>query len=119
MPKLAGIPILLEVKTQTGEADIFGMPIYSTAWETVENVLVGQPDADEVTQTLSLTGKRVVYKLAIPKGDAHNWNDVRVILPPPYSFAGTYLTVGFPISGIDELIPLSWNQKILLERYGA
>lgn len=119
MPKLSGVTVIVEVKTPTGETDSFGKPTFSTSWEQVPNVLVGQPDTDEVTQTLSLTGRRVVYKLAIPKGDSHSWEDVRVMLPQPYSFAGTYMTVGFPVSGIDELVPLSWNQKVLLERYGA
>lgn len=117
MPKLKGVSIIIEVKTQTG-TDPFGKPIFSTTWDTVDNVLVGQPDPEEVKQTLDIQGKKVIYKLAIPKGDAHDWENVRVMLPQPYSFAGTYMTVGFPISGIDELIPLSWNQKVLLERYG-
>lgn len=119
MPKLKGIDVLIEVKTPTGQTDGFGQATYTLAWETVSNVLVGQPDSEEVQDTLSLTGKRVVYKLGIPKGDTHDWVNVRVMLPQPYSFAGTYMTVEFPVSGIDELVPLSWNQKVLLERYGV
>lgn len=117
MPKLKGISITIEVKTQTG-TDPLGAPVFSSRWETVENVLVGQPDPEEVKQALDIQGKKVIYKLAIPKGDEHDWENTRVMLPEPYSFAGTYMTVGFPISGIDELVPLSWNQKVLLERYG-
>lgn len=102
-------------RTQTG-TDAFNRPVYKEVPEEVENVLVGQPTSDEITNTLNLTGKRVAYVMGIPKGDAHNWVDAAVILPEP--FAGTYRTIGFPLAGIEANIPLSWNKKVQVERYG-
>lgn len=112
---IRGISVQLLKKTQQG-LDPFGAPIYVETTETVDNVLVGQPTTDDVTQALSLYGRKVVYWLAIPKGDAHDWDDVRVILPEP--FPGTYRTVGLPVAGVEaNMPPLPWNKKVMVERY--
>ena len=110
-----GITITLIEKTQTG-TDALNHPIYSEPEVEIDNVLVGQPTADEIAETMSLYGKKVEYTLAIPKGDTHKWEDTFVILPDP--FAGKYKTIGYPTAGIDALIPLSWNKKVKVERYG-
>lgn len=64
---LKGIDITLYEKTQTGtdEADA---PVYAETPVTVHNVLVGEPSAEEITTELQLTGRRLAYTLAIPKG---------------------------------------------------
>lgn len=111
---IVGIPITLIVKTQIGVDDT-NRPIFSETEETIENVLVGQPSTDDVTSEVNLSGKRIAYTLAIPKGDTHTWTDTDVILPEP--FAGRYRTIGAPIAGIEENTPLSWNKKVRLERY--
>lgn len=66
---LKGIDITLYEKTQSGtdEADA---PVYTETPVTVHNVLVGEPSAEEITTELQLTGRRLAYTLAIPKGDA-------------------------------------------------
>jgi hypothetical protein len=110
-----GITITLIEKTQTG-IDALNHPTYSEAEVSVDNVLVGEPTADEIANTMSLYGKKAEYTLAIPKGDTHKWEDTFVILPDP--FAGKYKTIGHPTAGIDALIPLSWNKKVKVERYG-
>lgn len=110
-----GITITLIEKTQTG-TDALNHPIYNEAEVKIDNVLVGQPSQDDIANTMSLYGKKVEYTLAIPKGDTHKWEDTFVILPDP--FAGKYKTIGYPTAGIDELIPLSWNKKVKVERYG-
>ena len=110
-----GIPISLVSKTQSG-TDPFNRPVYTETVETVENVLVGQPTAEEAIETLNLTGRKVTYVLGIPKGDTHTWEGQDVILPAP--FAGRYRVIGIPVSGIDDMIPLSWNTKVQVERYG-
>lgn len=110
-----GITITLIEKTQTG-TDALNHPIYSETEVKIDNVLVGQPTADEIAETMSLYGKKVEYTLAIPKGDTHKWEDTFVILPDP--FGGKYKTIGYPTAGIDALIPLSWNKKVKVERYG-
>lgn len=111
---IKGTTILVKVKRQTG-TDGFGAPIWEETMEKVDNVLVGNPATDEVTDTLNLHGKNLEYVLAIPKGDEHIWTDTEVILPEPFS--GTYRTIGIPTAGIEENIPLSWNKKVRLARY--
>lgn len=112
---IKGVTIQLVVKTQTG-TDALNRPIYETDVVDVDNVLVGEPTQDEIANTLSLYGKQAKYTLAIPKGDQHKWEDTEVILPSP--FAGRYKTIGFPTAGIEANIPLLWNQKVVVERYG-
>lgn len=112
---IQGVEIRILERTQTG-TDGFNRPVYSETEETVANVLVGEPSSNEITDTLNLTGKRVAYVLGIPKGDMHDWANKRVVLPEP--FAGTYRTIGFPIAGIEANIPLAWNKKVMVERYG-
>lgn len=108
---IRGIPVKLSVKAQTG-VDDFKRPIYETSQEVVENVLVGEPSAEDVVNEINLSGKRIAYVLAIPKGDTHIWENTEV------EFWGmTFKTVGIPTQGIDDNIPLKWNKKVKVERY--
>lgn len=108
---IKGIPVKLSVRTQTG-IDDFNRPIYETSQEVVENVLVGEPSAEDVVNEINLSGKRIAYVLAIPKGDTHIWENTEV------EFWGmTFKTVGIPTQGIDDNIPLEWNKKVKVERY--
>lgn len=108
---LKGITIKLYEQQQTG-TDSFNRPIYEETPVDVENVLVGQPDESEVLDTLNLTGRKVVYVLGIPKGDTHDWEDKKV------EFWGmAFKTIGMPVQGIDDLVPLSWNKKVKVERH--
>ena len=54
-----------------------------------------------------------MYTLAIPKSDAHDWNDCTVKF-----FNRTWKSFGYPIEGIDELVPGDWNKKVMVELYG-
>lgn len=108
---IKGIPVKLSVRTQKG-IDGFKRPIYETSQEVVENVLVGEPSAEDVVNEINLSGKRIAYVLAIPKGDTHIWENTEV------EFWGmTFKTVGIPTQGIDDNIPLKWNKKVKVERY--
>lgn len=108
---IKGIPVKLSVRTQTG-IDDFNRPTYEVSQEVVENVLVGEPSAEDVVNELNLSGKRIAYTLAIPKGDTHVWEDTEV------EFWGMkFKTVGIPTQGIDDNIPLQWNKKVKVERY--
>lgn len=109
---MRGITITLYGKTQTGTDD-FGAPIYSETAIEVENVLIGEPSADQITEELNLHGKRLAYVLAIPKGDTNTWTDRKVSF-----FGETFKTYGEPTQGIEHLIPLAWNKKVKVERYG-
>ncbi len=109
--RLRGVSITLYEKTQTG-TDAFNRPIYTETAVRIENVLIGEPSTQDITDTLNLTGKKLAYTLAIPKGDTHDWTDRDV------GFWGErFRTIGKPTEGIEELIPLDWNQKVKVERY--
>lgn len=55
----------------------------------------------------------MIYTLAIPKGDTHEWTDCEVEF-----FGRRWRSVGFPQKGIEDLVPLDWNQKVTVETYG-
>lgn len=115
MVTLHGVTVQLIQKAETGETDGFGHPVCSETTVRVANVLVAPVSGQEIPENLSLEGRKVVYQLGVPKGDNHNWEDTKVILPAPFS--GTYRTVGMSAVGIEDMIPLSWNRKVLVERY--
>lgn len=112
---IKGVSITLKAKMKTGTDD-FNRPIYSTTDVTVDDVLVGNPTADEINDAFTLFGKKAVYTLCIPKGDTHIWEDTEVVLPAPW--AGTYHTIGYPMAYVPENIPsgIRWNKQIKLER---
>lgn len=99
-------------KSQIG-SDEFEHPIYQETPVIVENVLVAPVSTTEILNTLNLTGKKAVYNIAIPKGDNHTWQDCRVDF-----FGMSWQVIGFPQQGIEENIPLDWNQKWLVALYG-
>ena len=108
---MRGVTITLYNKVQTG-VDAFNRPVYEDVATTVDNVLIGEPTTEDVINELNLTGKHLAYTLAIPKGDAHEWNDRKVEF-----FGKVFRTYGEPTQGIEHLIPLSWNKKVKVERY--
>ena len=71
MGRLRGITVTLYEKTQTG-TDAFNRPVYTETAVSVDNVLVSPTSTSETLDTVNLTGKKAVYTLAIPKGDAHD-----------------------------------------------
>lgn len=111
MAVLKGITVTLINKQQIG-TDPFDKPIYDDVPIEVDNVLVSPTSTDDMVNQLDLTGKKAVYTLAIPKGDNHNWEDAEV-----YFFDKRWRTFGFVTQGIDHLIPLDWNKKVMVERY--
>ena len=110
---MKGKTVTLEKRTQTG-TDPFGQPVYTTTTIDVEDVLIGEPSTVDITNNIAMYGKKIVYTLGIPKGDTNDWEDTYVTLPDP--MGGKFHTVGFPIAGIEENIPLRWNKKVHLER---
>lgn len=111
MVKIKGITVVLVDKIKTGN-DPFGNAIYEDSDIDIENVLVSPTSTDDIVNQLNLTGKKAVYTLAIPKGDQHEWEDKEVKF-----FGKRWRTFGFPTEGIEELIPLDWNKKVMVERY--
>ena len=111
MAKIKGIPIILIDKIKTG-SDPFGNPLYKDTEIEVENVLISPTSSDDVVNQQSLTGRKAVYTLAIPKGDTHDWENKEVRF-----FGKHWKTFGIPLEGIEHLIPLDWNKKVMVERY--
>ena len=111
MTMIKGITVILIDKISDG-VDPFGTQIYQDAEIPVDNVLVTPSTTDDMVNQLNLKGKKAVYTLAIPKGDEHDWEDKEVRF-----FGQTWRTFGFVTQGIDHLIPLDWNKKVMVERY--
>ena len=111
MAKIKGTNVVLVKKTKNG-TDPFGNPIFRDTEIQIKNVLIAPVSTKDIIDNLNLTGKTAVYTLAIPKGDNNNWEDVEVRF-----FGQKWKTFGFTTEGIEELIPLSWNKKVMVERY--
>jgi len=111
MTMIKGITVTLINKLQTG-TDPFDNPIYDDVEIEVDNVLVSPTSTDDVVNQLDLTGKKSVYTLAIPKGDTNVWEDQKVNF-----FDEDWKVFGMETQGIDHLIPLDWNKKVMVERY--
>ncbi len=109
---IKGTAVTLYEKVQTG-TDEFNAPIYEEQPVTVENVLITPEGDQDVINDMQLYGKHAEYELSIPKGDTHNWVDATV------EFWGhKFKTFGFNHGYIQENVPLSWNAKVKVERYG-
>ena len=111
MVKIHGIPITL-IDKQVVSKDPFGSPVVKDVEITIDNVLVAPATTEDVTSQLSLTGKKISYTLGIPKGDIHDWENKEVRF-----FGKRWKTVGIPLEGIESMIPLEWNKKVMVERY--
>ena len=110
---MKGITVTLYKRTATSTPDAFNRTTYTETQVQVNNVLVSPSTqgGQEVLDTLDLTGRKAVYTLAIPKGDTNEWEGCRVDF-----FGQSWRVIGMPTEGIDDLIPLSWNKKVQVER---
>ncbi len=111
MGKIHGIPITL-IDKQVVSVDPFGSPVVKDVEITIDNVIVAPATTEDVTNQMSLTGKKISYTIGIPKGDTNDWEEKEVRF-----FGKRWRTVGIPLEGIEELIPLEWNKKVMVERY--
>lgn len=109
---MRGISVTLYDRVEVGR-DRMNAPIFEEVPIQVDNVLIAPTSATEVLDTLNLTGKKAVYTLALPKGDSHTWEDRRVSF-----FNDNWRVISFPTEGLEHLIPLSWNKKVQVEKYG-
>ena len=108
---IKGITVYLLEKTLIGY-DAFKTPLYEQKEIPVENVLVAPGQSSDLISQTNLNGKKIAYTLAIPKNDTHNWENKQVRF-----FDATWQTAGIALQGIDDLIPLDWNKKVMVERY--
>jgi hypothetical protein len=111
MARIKGTTITLIDRIEVGR-DPFGAPIYEDIEIEVSNVLVSPTLSDDIVNQHTLTGRKAVYTLAIPKGDTHDWEDREVRF-----FGKRWRVFGMPLEGIEQLIPLGWNKKVEVERY--
>lgn len=111
MAMIKGIPVVLLKKTEVGK-DPLDRPIFDEEEIIVENVLVSPSSSDDIVNQLTLNGKKAIYTLAIPKEDTNTWEDQEVRF-----FGERWRVFGIPLQGIDHLIPLDWNKKVMVERY--
>ena len=109
--QIHGITVKLKVNTQVG-VDEFNHPKYEITWKDVENVLIYPVSADDITTILSLTGKKVIYQLCIPKGNEDSWENTEVNIN-----GSVYQTVGYCDEFIEDLVPGDWNKRIKVARY--
>lgn len=112
--RLKGITIELEQLTEY-EADAFGVMRYTSTWANVENVLVGQPTDSEIVDAMQMYGKKAVYVLGIPKGDAHAWEPGTKVR----FFGEEFYIFGHSVMGIEAMIPLDWNKKVMVTNVGS
>lgn len=108
---LKGIPVTLHIRRKVGQDD-FNNPTYEESTIIVENVLVAPASSTDIPENSDLERKKAVYTLAVPKGDTNSWEDTIVEF-----FGCKWKTIGFPLEGIEELIPGKWNKKVSVERY--
>lgn len=111
MTILKGIEIILMDKVENG-VDEFNHPIFVDKEIVVKNVLVAPVKTEDVLNIVNLTGKKAEYLLGLPKGDANTWENREVVF-----FGKKWRTIGIPQEGIESMIPLNWNRKIMVERY--
>lgn len=111
MARIKGITVTLINNKEVGR-DPFDNPIFEDVEIAVDNVLVSPTSSDDVVNQLSLTGRKAVYTLAIPKGDTNTWENQEVRF-----FGERWRVFGIPTEGIEHLIPLDWNKKVMVERY--
>lgn len=112
MAAIRGIPVILFDRVQTGTDD-FHAPVYSENPVTVENVLVCPVSTQDIITDFQLYGKRAEYELCIPKEDTHTWED-RVV----EFFGQKWHTFGIPQQWQESQLPLAWNKRVKVERYG-
>lgn len=109
---IKGMTVQYITQVQTG-VDGFGAPIYTETAVNIDDVLVGQPTTDDITTTVSMYGKRCELVLGIPRTDEHEWVDAVVQIR-----GERFRTIGYPMRGVDENVPLRWNRNVKVERYG-
>lgn len=109
---MKGVNVILYDRVATG-LDALNHPVYAETAQTVENVLIAPMSTNEILENYNLTGRKAVYQLAIPKGDAHDWTAGKRV----DFFGKSWRIIDIPEEGIEDLIPLSWNKKVRVETY--
>lgn len=109
---IKGTTVQLAEMVEVG-TDELSQPVFEEVWHDVKNVIVAPASSDDIVDATKMYGKKTQYVLGIPKGDTHNWTDTKVRF-----FGKEWRTFGVPTEGIETMIPLSWNKKVMVEWYG-
>lgn len=109
---MKGVNVILYDRVVTG-LDALNHPVYAETAQTVGNVLIAPMSTNEILENYNLTGRKAVYQLAIPKGDAHDWTAGKRV----DFFGKSWRIIDIPEEGIEDLIPLAWNKKVRVETY--
>lgn len=96
--------------------DEIGEPLVHQKPITVEDVLIGEPSTDEITESVNLYGKRISFMLGIPKKDANDWTNKDVQWTDAYGRTINARTFGYPITGVAANIPGKWHMKVRCEQ---
>lgn len=112
MAIIQGTAVILYDRIATG-ADAFNAPVYRDTPVKIDNVLICPASAETVTEGIQMYGKRAVYELCIPKGNTNVWEDRTVEF-----FGRKWRTFGPALEWIGANVPLGWNKRIKVERYG-
>lgn len=111
MSRIKGISVILVDKIEI-KKDPFGASVFEDKEIIIENVLITPTSSDDIINQQSLYGKKAVYTLGIPKGDTHDWEDKEV-----FFFNQKFKVFGKVLQGIEAMIPLDWNKKVMVEVY--
>ena len=111
---MRGVTVQLCIRTETG-TDPFGAPTYDEEYVDVDNVLIGEPTSEEILAATDLYGKRIRWMLGIPKGDTHEWMNAKILWTDSCGRQHKLRSFGFPIVGVDALIPGAWHMKVRVE----
>lgn len=109
--KIKGKTVVLYETTQVGE-DEFGQPIYEETPTEIQNVLIEPADGDAIVSELQVNGVHLEYILHIPKGDNHDWRNKIVEF-----YDAKWKAYGDIKIYDEDLTPLAWNKKVMVERY--
>ena len=112
---ICGIDVTLYEVTQDG-VDDFNKPILEETPVTVPNVVVAPASSTDVLSTTQIYGKKAVYQLFIPKGDAHQWED-RIV---SFTVSNVFFkgrVFGYMDAYIESMVPLEWNQRVWVGQY--
>ncbi len=116
---LHGATVTLYERTKTDRVDAFGAPVYTETPVEVEDILIGEPTADESLTATQVYGKVTRYMLGIPRGDRHDWSDARVTWTTSHGQTVEALTFGAMITGVSANIPGKWDAKVRCTDYGG
>lgn len=113
---MRGETVILYEETPNGTLPT-GEITYEVTPVEVHDVLIGEPSSEELLSSVDLYGKSLRVILGIPKGDTHDWVNKRVDWTDAYGNTHSFITFGYPITGVEANIPTRWHMKVRCAQY--